>query len=163
PERICPGAATTLGRADRRHAAGDRGLYARRDRALAQGHQGRQRQARLIDTRKDAMEATAHRWPEEGLTRVPYWVYSDRALYEEEQARIFRGPTWNFLCLEAELPGPHSYRRSTLGAMPVVVTRDQDGTLHAFENRCAHRGSLLGLNESGAARASMCVYSTQML
>ena len=23
--------------------------------------------------------------------------------------------------------------------MPVVVTRDQDGTLHAFENRCAHR------------------------
>jgi hypothetical protein len=45
------------------------------------------------------MEAIAHRWPEEGLTRVPYWVYSDRALYEEEQARIFRGPTWNVQCL----------------------------------------------------------------
>ena len=104
------------------------------------------------------MEATAHRWPEEGLTRVPYWVYSDHGLYEEEQARIFRGPTWNFLCLEAELPGPNSYRRSNLGAMPVVVTRDQDGTLHAFENRCAHRGSLLVLNESGEARDIICVY-----
>src|SRR3954468_14635801 len=104
------------------------------------------------------MEAIAHRWPEEGLTRVPYWVYSDRALYEEEQARIFRGPTWNFLCLEAELPAPNSYRRSNLGAMPVVVTRDQDGTLHAFENRCAHRGSLLVLNESGEARDIICVY-----
>ena len=115
-------------------------------------------EARLIDARKDAMEATAHRWPEEGLTRVPYWVYSDRDLYEEEQARIFRGPTWNFLCLEAELPGPNSYRRSNLGAMPVVVTRDQDGTLHAFENRCAHRGSLLVLNESGEARDIICVY-----
>jgi len=97
-------------------------------------------------------------WPAEGLTRVPYWLYSDRDIYEEEQARIFQGPTWNFLCLEAELPGPGSYRRSSLGAMPVVVTRDAAGTLHAFENRCAHRGSLLVLNESGSARDIVCVY-----
>jgi phenylpropionate dioxygenase-like ring-hydroxylating dioxygenase large terminal subunit len=46
----------------------------------------------------------SRRWPAEGLTRVPYWVYSDPGIYAEEQARIFRGPTWNFLCLEAELP-----------------------------------------------------------
>ena len=39
-------------------------------------------------------------WPAEGLTRVPYWVYADRDLYAHEQARIFRGPTWNFLCLD---------------------------------------------------------------
>jgi phenylpropionate dioxygenase-like ring-hydroxylating dioxygenase large terminal subunit len=97
-------------------------------------------------------------WPAEGLTRVPYWVYSDRDIYDEEQARIFRGATWNFLCLEAELPGPNSYRRSNLGAMPVVVTRDKDGKLNAFENRCAHRGSLLVLNESGTARDIICVY-----
>ena len=104
------------------------------------------------------MAAISHQWPAEGLTRVPYWVYSDRDIYEEEQARIFRGPTWSFLCLEAELPGPNSYRRTSLGAMPVVVTRDKDGTLHAFENRCAHRGSLLVLNESGEARDIICVY-----
>ena len=42
--------------------------------------------------------------------------------------------------------------------MPVVVTRDHDGELHAFENRCAHRGSLLVLNQSGAARDIICVY-----
>ena len=42
--------------------------------------------------------------------------------------------------------------------MPVVVTRDQDGALHAFENRCAHRGSLLVLNERGEARDIICVY-----
>ncbi|HZA02447.1 MAG TPA: Rieske 2Fe-2S domain-containing protein, partial [Hyphomicrobiaceae bacterium] len=93
----------------------------------------------------------AHHWPAEGLTRVPYWAYSDSGIYEEEQACIFRGPTWQFLCLEAELPIPNTYRRSSLGAMPVVVTRDKDGELHAFENRCAHRGSLLVLNESGEA------------
>ena len=51
-----------------------------------------------------------------------------------------------------------SRRRASLGAMPVVVTRDKDGTLHGFENRCAHRGSLLVLNESGEARDIICVY-----
>jgi phenylpropionate dioxygenase-like ring-hydroxylating dioxygenase large terminal subunit len=102
--------------------------------------------------------AAARHWPPEGLTRVPYWLYADGDIYEQEQARIFRGPTWNFLCLEAELPKPGSYRRSSLGAMPVVVTRDQDGALHAFENRCAHRGSLLVLDERGEARDIICVY-----
>jgi anthranilate 1,2-dioxygenase large subunit/terephthalate 1,2-dioxygenase oxygenase component alpha subunit len=42
--------------------------------------------------------------------------------------------------------------------MPVVVTRDKDGALHAFENRCAHRGSLLVLAERGEARDIICVY-----
>src|SRR5262249_37622629 len=72
--------------------------------------------------REDAMTIAAERrrWPAEGLTRVPYWVYSDRDVYEEEQACIFRGPTWHFLCLEAELPNPNNYCRSSLGAMPVV-------------------------------------------
>ena len=70
-------------------------------------------------------DAVARRWPAEGLVRVPYWVYSDRDIHDAEQERIFRGATWNFLCLEAELPGPQHYRRSSLGDMPVVVTRDQ--------------------------------------
>ena len=42
--------------------------------------------------------------------------------------------------------------------MPVVVTRDADGRLNAFENRCAHRGSLLCINERGEARDITCVY-----
>jgi anthranilate 1,2-dioxygenase large subunit/terephthalate 1,2-dioxygenase oxygenase component alpha subunit len=97
-------------------------------------------------------------WPAEGLTRIPYWIYSDRDLYAEEQARIFRGDAWTFLCLEAELPRPNTFRTSNLGDMPVVVTRDKDGAIHAFENRCAHRGSLLCLKERGEAREIVCVY-----
>jgi phenylpropionate dioxygenase-like ring-hydroxylating dioxygenase large terminal subunit len=103
-------------------------------------------------------QAQSRRWPAEGLTRVPYWVYSDEDIYAAEQARIFRGPTWSFLCLEAELPRPNTYRRSNLGTMPVVVTRDKDGAVHAFENRCAHRGALLVLNECGEASDIVCVY-----
>jgi len=97
-------------------------------------------------------------WPTEGLTRIPYWIYSDRDLYAEEQERIFRGDAWTFLCLEAELPRPNTFRTANLGDMPVVVTRDKDGAIHAFENRCAHRGSLLCLKERGEAREIVCVY-----
>ncbi len=104
------------------------------------------------------IDTAVRQWPAEGLTRVPYWVYSDRALYDDEQERIFRGDTWTFLCMEAELPTPNSFRASNLGDMPVVVTRDADGIIHAFENRCAHRGSLLCLKERGEAREIVCVY-----
>ena len=104
------------------------------------------------------MNIQSRQWPSEGLTRIPYWIYTDPDLYADEQARIFRGDTWTFLCLEAELPGPNTFRASNLGDMPVVVTRDAAGELHAFENRCAHRGSLLCLKERGAAREMVCVY-----
>jgi phenylpropionate dioxygenase-like ring-hydroxylating dioxygenase large terminal subunit len=97
-------------------------------------------------------------WPADGLTRVPYWVYSDRALYEEEQARLFRGETWTFLCLAAQLPAPNTFHVADLGDMPVVVTRDADGVIHAFENRCAHRGALLCFKDRGEAREFACVY-----
>src|SRR6185437_4987953 len=38
-------------------------------------------------------------WPEDGLTRIPDWVYTDERVYEREVERIFRGPTWNFVAL----------------------------------------------------------------
>jgi phenylpropionate dioxygenase-like ring-hydroxylating dioxygenase large terminal subunit len=97
-------------------------------------------------------------WPSEGLTRVPYEVYSDRSIYEREQAAIFRGRTWSFLCLEAEIPYPGDYKTTRLGDAPVIVARAADGAIHAFENRCAHRGALLCFNSCGNARSFTCVY-----
>ena len=91
-------------------------------------------------------------WPAEGATRVPYWVYQDADIYREEQRRIFHGPTWNYLCLEAELAEPGSFLTTFLGDMPLVVTRDAHGSLHAFENRCAHRGALICLDDGGSGR-----------
>ena len=45
-------------------------------------------------------------WPEEGVARAPYRVFRDREIYEAEQQRIFRGPIWNYLALEVEIPDP---------------------------------------------------------
>ena len=59
-----------------------------------------------------SVAASSRQWPAEGLTRVPYWVYCDAEISRQEQDHIFQGPTWSYLCLEAELPAPNTYRTS---------------------------------------------------
>ena len=80
------------------------------------------------------------RWPDEGLTHIPDWIYTSDEIYARERERIFLGPSWNFIALEAELPNPGDFKRSYVGDVPVMVTRDSSGAINAFENRCAHRG-----------------------
>jgi anthranilate 1,2-dioxygenase large subunit/terephthalate 1,2-dioxygenase oxygenase component alpha subunit len=97
-------------------------------------------------------------WQGPGLTRVPYQVYTDGETLKQEQERIFRGATWNYLCLDAELPKPGSYRTTHVGETPVVVVKDNDGEIYAFENRCSHRGALIALDKCGHAESFQCVY-----
>jgi len=105
------------------------------------------------------MNEQAIQWHGPGLTRVPYEVYTDTATAQQEQERVFRGATWNYLCLEAELPEGGSYRTTFVGDTPVVVVKDDDGEVYAFENRCAHRGALIVLEKSGKASENFqCVY-----
>ena len=91
-------------------------------------------------------------WPAEGLTRVPYRVFQTEESYRTEQQRIFHGPSWHYLALEVELPEPGDFRTTKIGDTPVIVTRDSDGEIYAFENRCAHRGSLICLDTQGKGK-----------
>jgi anthranilate 1,2-dioxygenase large subunit/terephthalate 1,2-dioxygenase oxygenase component alpha subunit len=97
-------------------------------------------------------------WPETGLSHVPYTLYDDADVYRLERERLFMGPVWNVLGLECEIPEPGDYKTTTVGDIPVVLTRDRAGEIKAFENRCAHRGSLLCLERFGNAKAFTCVY-----
>ena len=93
------------------------------------------------------------------VTRVPYWVYRDQGLLKIEQERVFEGPVWNFLCLESEIADPGDWRTTKVGQMPVVVVRDTDGSIAAFENRCVHRGALICRDDAGSgAEDFQCVY-----
>ncbi len=99
-----------------------------------------------------------HEWPGATLARVPYWVYQDDANYQAELRRIFEGPAWNYVCLDSDLERPGDYRTTFVGELPVIVVRDDDGEIRAFENRCAHRGALIALDDGGTARHFQCVY-----
>lgn len=97
-------------------------------------------------------------WMNGQYTRVPYAIYQQQEILDQEQQAIYEGPAWNYLCLEAEIPEPGNYRTTHAGLTPVVVARDTDGEIYAFENRCAHRGALICLEKSGTAKDFQCVY-----
>lgn len=97
-------------------------------------------------------------WPSKGETRVPYRVFGEEEIYREEQRKIFQGATWNFIGLEVELAKDGDFKSTFIGDTPVVVVRDSDGEIYAFENRCAHRGALICLENRGNASEFQCVY-----
>lgn len=111
----------------------------------------------MAKSQRDA--ATQPEWPkEDGASRVPYWVFQRDDVLEEEKEKLFHGPVWNYLCLEVELEEAGDFVAVDVGETPVIVTRDGDGELYAFENRCAHRGSLLALEDRGNVKDFTCVY-----
>lgn len=97
-------------------------------------------------------------WPAEGACRVPYQVFSDPAIYAREQERIFQGPTWNYLCLETELQERDKSLTATIGEIPVIVSKDRLGNIHALVNRCAHKGALVQLQREQTGKLLTCVY-----
>jgi anthranilate 1,2-dioxygenase large subunit len=98
------------------------------------------------------------KWPEDALHTIPDWVYTSQAVHDLEIERIFRGKTWNFVGLEAEVPDTGSYKRSYVGPVPVVVSRAADGEISVFENRCAHRGAEFCRHGQGKATEFVCPY-----
>ncbi len=93
-----------------------------------------------------------------GVTRIPYGLFQSPEVYSREQEALYRGRTWNYLCLEEEIPEIGDYVSTRVGDVPVIVVRAEDGFIYAFENRCAHRGALLALDSRGNAKNFTCVY-----
>src|SRR5271168_1105725 len=107
---------------------------------------------------ESTMMVTDKIWPTLDYSRVPYRLYHDAEIYEREQRRIFQGPVWHYLGLEAEIPKAGDFRATWLGETPVVFNRDRTGAVKAFVNRCAHRGALVRRELSGNAREHICIY-----
>ena len=95
--------------------------------------------------------------PQEGFA-VPYEVFTSEVCYRLEQEKIFRGDTWSFVALEAELPEPGDYKSTFIGDTPVIVTRDADDGFNVMQNRCAHRGAMVCREPRGNAAHLECVY-----
>ena len=97
-------------------------------------------------------------WPSNGISEVPFRLYTDPEQYRLEQERIFKGPTWSYLCLATEIAEPGDWVATTVGEVAVIVARGPDGRINAFVNRCAHRGNLLCLTNKGRGREITCIY-----
>ncbi|MGH7905648.1 MAG: aromatic ring-hydroxylating oxygenase subunit alpha [Candidatus Binataceae bacterium] len=111
-----------------------------------------------VTTANGVITDSGARAQSEVATRIPYSVFLDNGVYALEQDRLFRGPVWNFLALEAEVANPGDYRANFIGETPVFVSRDRDGALHTLINRCAHRGSMVCRETRGNAKTHVCPY-----
>lgn len=84
-------------------------------------------------------------------------LYTDPSIFSREMTHVFGG-TWCYVGHESQVPGAGDYLRASLGARPVLLTRDRDGVLHVILNRCSHRGTMLVTDDAGTADTFTCPY-----
>lgn len=96
--------------------------------------------------------------PTDDFSRIPYELYTSQRIFELEQERIFQGPTWSYLGFESEVKKPGDYITGYMGTTPYVLARNLDGKVHAFVNRCAHRGAAVARELRGNASSLTCIY-----
>jgi phenylpropionate dioxygenase-like ring-hydroxylating dioxygenase large terminal subunit len=89
--------------------------------------------------------------------RVHRRFYTDPRVFEEEQSRIF-GRAWLWLGHESQLKQPGDFFTTRMAGARIIVARHGDGSVHAFHNRCAHRGAEVCPWPSGNARNFVCPY-----
>jgi benzoate/toluate 1,2-dioxygenase alpha subunit len=89
--------------------------------------------------------------------RVSRAIFDDPDLFGLEMKRIFEGG-WVFLGLASQAPNQHDFFTTTIGRVPVLVSRDGQGQLAGFVNSCPHRGAMIAQTMGGNARLHVCAY-----
>jgi Rieske 2Fe-2S family protein len=88
---------------------------------------------------------------------LPRAAYVDPAVFAWELRHIFGG--WSCVGYTDDLPAPGSQRAVSVGAGGVLLTRDEDGRVHAFANVCRHRGhELLQCGQTTTRHSIVCPY-----
>jgi len=89
--------------------------------------------------------------------RVHSSLYTDPAIYAAELERIWYGG-WVFVGHESEVSEPNDYVVKSIGPQPIVMTREESGTIHLLLNRCTHRANLVCDAPKGNSSAFRCPY-----
>ncbi|MFT6703713.1 MAG: phenylpropionate dioxygenase-like ring-hydroxylating dioxygenase large terminal subunit [Gammaproteobacteria bacterium] len=82
--------------------------------------------------------------------------YTQRAYFEAETEQVFK-KTWQFVCHEEKLREPLSYVTTEVSGQSILLTRTNEGKLHAFYNVCKHRAHEL-LSGEGKTPVITCPY-----
>lgn len=92
------------------------------------------------------------------LPPVPARRYSDAAFHRLEREHVF-GRSWLFVAHGDQLPRPGDVLRLEPDLGPVILVRQDDGSVRAFANTCQHRGSALVLDQAtNVGRRLTCPY-----
>lgn len=84
-------------------------------------------------------------------------IYVDQNIFDLEMQKIF-GSTWVYVGHESEIANVGDYKATYIGLQPVILTRDEYGTIQVLVNRCPHRGSIVCRQEKGNSNFFRCPY-----
>ncbi len=85
------------------------------------------------------------------VVRVPASAYTDPALFELEKQRIFRRLPL-MVAPSCELPNPGDFKAMDICGVPLLLSRQKDGSMGAFLNMCTHRGNPVARGAGNASR-----------
>ena len=74
------------------------------------------------------------------IVRIPASAYTDPELFELEKQRIFRRLPL-MVAPSCELPNPGDFKAMDICGVPLLLSRQKDGSMGAFLNMCTHRGN----------------------
>ncbi|NBY71827.1 MAG: salicylate hydroxylase, partial [Betaproteobacteria bacterium] len=97
-------------------------------------------------------------WSGDSTHHIPFGVYTDPNRHQLELERLFYNKHWCYVGLEAEIPNPGDYKRSSIGERSVIMARADDGAVHVLENVCAHRGMQFCRERHGHRKEFVCPY-----
>ena len=89
--------------------------------------------------------------------RVHRDLFVDPDVFDLEMTDIFH-QTWVYVGHESEIRQPGDYKTTRVGTEPVILSRDQTGSLNVLVNACRHRGVTLCLEASGNQKFFVCAY-----
>jgi phenylpropionate dioxygenase-like ring-hydroxylating dioxygenase large terminal subunit len=92
-----------------------------------------------------------------GVGKVHRRFYADRQVFQAELDRIF-GRAWLWLGHESQVKNAGDFFTARMGHDRIIVARHDDGKIHAFHNRCTHRGAEVCARPSGNAQYFECPY-----
>ncbi len=112
----------------------------------------------MLDTTNDPVEALNQNvsQPFEQARAMPPSVYTSEDFLQRELSDIF-SQDWFCVIRASALTNPGDFVTQDLAGQPIMVIRDQDGSLKAQSNVCLHRMSTL-LHGRGNTRSIVCPY-----
>ena len=87
---------------------------------------------------------------------VPPDAYTSEQFFDFERRAIF-DTSWLYLCHASEIPNAGDYQTVTIIDEPLIVTRDEEGSIHVLSAVCQHRGSVI-TDGKGTEKYLRCPY-----
>lgn len=106
---------------------------------------------------RDLLRAFDASLPLERARTIPSSWYRDPLLYQVERRQVFGGG-WVAVGRADQVAEPGMFFTIELASEPILVVRDQSGTLRAFFNLCRHRAARVSTEPEGRCRHFRCRY-----